>query len=169
MASLTINRLRETAQRLAAAQGEARMGLLGELGLFIHDELGRWTYSDTPMNSVTFASTGGDGVHFGVLTTLVSDGHDGPVVMTVPLKGNIVVAECVREFLELGYHHGWFRLEQLVYREAWTVETYAELPDFRPSVLDALCLELALRPRALTSTRLLELRGRYLPAILPKA
>ena len=145
------------------------MGLLGELGLFIHDELGRWTYPDTPMNSVTFASTGGDGVHFGVLTTLVSDGQDGPVVMTVPLKGNVVIAESVREFLELGYHHGWFHLEQLAYRPAWTVEKYAEPADFRPPALDALCLKLALSPRALTSTRLLELSGRYMPTILGKA
>ena len=43
--------------------------------------------------------------------------------MTVPMSDqhSIVVAETLTEFLGLGYHVGWFSLEQLAYDVTWTL------------------------------------------------
>jgi len=84
-------------------------------------------YWCTPINSLPFASTGGDGVHYG----LVSDG-DGftdfsPVVMTVPMcdTPNLIVGANLREFLSLGCRFGYFALEQLVYDREHTLKEIA--------------------------------------------
>lgn len=72
------------------------------------------TYDATPDDAVTFASSGGDGVHFSAC-----QGAQGAIiVMTVPLqfaRPNIVVGRTMREFLALGCITGYFGLEQLAY------------------------------------------------------
>lgn len=72
------------------------------------------TYDATPADAVTFASTGGDGVHFSA-----SLGLSGPlIVMTVPTQfdqPNVVVGQDLRELLSLGCASGYFQLEQLAY------------------------------------------------------
>lgn len=72
------------------------------------------TYDATPADAITFASTGGDGVHFSA-----SLGASGPlIVMTVPMqfdRPNVVVGQDLREFLSLGCASGYFQLEQLAY------------------------------------------------------
>jgi hypothetical protein len=61
----------------------------------------------TPHNSITFANTGGDVVHYGLLQLPGLDLHEQPVV-TVPMGDhhNVVIAENLREFLSLGDHVG---------------------------------------------------------------
>ncbi len=112
---------------LSARTGSSRGNFLLGYGLALHDRLERWTYSSTPLNSVTFASTGGDGVHFGLLGTAQTTTRDGPVIMTVPMasRANHVVAGSVSEFLALGSVHGWFMLEQLAYQPRDVFELYA--------------------------------------------
>ena len=85
------------------------------IGLILEDEPARMDYFCTPVNSVTFGSTGGDGVHFGFLRSRSNTRE--PIVMTVPMSDvqNIVLAENFHEFLQLGYHTGFFSLEQLAY------------------------------------------------------
>jgi hypothetical protein len=72
------------------------------------------TYEATPRQAITFASTGGDGVHFSA-----AHGISGAViVMTVPMqfdRPNIAVGGTLREFLSLGCASGYFGLEQLAY------------------------------------------------------
>lgn len=90
-------------------------------GLLLEPVPAKWSYEATPASSITFASTGGDGVHYSVLTDA---GRPGPVVMTVPLnvdRPNLVVGADLRDFLGLGCHFGYFALEQLVYDVERTV------------------------------------------------
>lgn len=72
------------------------------------------TYDATPPDAITFASTGGDGVHFSA-----SLGASSPlIVMTVPMqfdRPNVVLGQDLREFLSLGCASGYFQLEQLAY------------------------------------------------------
>lgn len=72
------------------------------------------TYDATPRDAVTFASTGGDGVHFSATQGTTR----AIIVMTVPMqfdRPNIVVGSDLREFLSLGCASGYFTLEQLAY------------------------------------------------------
>lgn len=83
-------------------------------------------YSCTPRNSVTFARTGAEGVHFSIVNdsnTTVS----GPIIMTVPMAAttNIVVAETLNEFLSLGCFGGWSALEQISYNLEKVISYYS--------------------------------------------
>jgi hypothetical protein len=72
-----------------------------------------WDYASTPVDSTTFGSTGGDGVHFSVLHTGRGNGY-APVVMTVPMAfdaPNHIVGGILREFLGLGCRTGYRCLE----------------------------------------------------------
>jgi hypothetical protein len=118
-----------------------------------------FTYDSTPRNSITFASTGGDGVHFGLLTDYSNIKGLQPIVMTVPMMSrNIVLAETLDEFFGLGFYNGWFPLEQLVYSFSETVEYYST-PDNSLSVqeknfLELMKAELKIKYAPLTKERL---------------
>ena len=129
--------------------------------------LERYEYFCTPINSITFATTAGDGVHFGFITDKGSEVNDGAVVMTVPMtdKNNIVVAESLEEFLSLGYHVGWYALEQLAYDEKDTIEFYSK-PDPEISreaklFLEIIRNELSIDFKAITKDRLNDLHKMY--------
>lgn len=87
------------------------------LGLRLADDLEHGGYWCTPTNSVVFASTGGDGVHFSLLDTGSGFGDESPVVMTVPMAAdpNWIVGEDLLDFLSLGIDSGYFVLESLAY------------------------------------------------------
>lgn len=88
-----------------------------EIGLMLRAELRPSGFEEAPRNVVTFASTGGDGVHFSFLDTGSGIANDSPVVMTVPMadQPNRVVGANLRHFLGLGLNSGFFILEQLQY------------------------------------------------------
>ena len=111
---------------------------LGQMGLLLCPKLenrGSWC---TPKNSLTFASTGGDGVHFGFIVRDDKIAEDSPVIVTVPgnFEGpefaNHVVADSLRNFLRFGLYRGYFALEQLAYRRDLTLEAYSS-PDWQPT------------------------------------
>jgi hypothetical protein len=85
----------------------------------------------TPINTRTFATTGGDDVHFGMLSRHGLFADHSPVVMTVPMADenpeqvNFVVSESLHDFLCLGCVHGFFDLEKLAYD--WRNELFEEL------------------------------------------
>lgn len=89
---------------------------LGSIGLILNSQPQHGGYWCTPINSVAFAGTGGDGVHF---SFLVQDGkvtEKSPIVMTVPEPSdtpNSIVGEDLFDFLCLGYHRGYFALATL--------------------------------------------------------
>jgi len=121
-----LSKLWLTAERLGRERATDPRFVLDPCGLLLEWPPRRWDYFCTPLNSLTFASTGGDGVHYGLLTVPGRSADATPVVMTVPMAGtyNVVIAETLEEFLGLGYFVGWFALEQLTYQPAWAVRFF---------------------------------------------
>jgi len=93
-------------------------GCFDPIGLILHGTLKNWDYWCTPQNSITFASTGGDGVHYGILDIGSGFTDSSPIVMTVPMcdTPNTIVGESLLDFLALGCRQGYFTLEQLIYQ-----------------------------------------------------
>jgi hypothetical protein len=113
---------RDLANRLAAQnQGDAG-SVFDPIGLLLPDPGETWSaYDVTPVNSITFAHTGGDGVHYGFLHD--ESGRRTAVVMTVPMafdEPNYIVGTSLRDFLSLGCRTGYFSIEQLAYDYAGT-------------------------------------------------
>ncbi|MEM1135418.1 MAG: hypothetical protein AAGI07_06220 [Bacteroidota bacterium] len=124
-------------------------------------------YFCTPKNSKTFASTGGDGVHFGLVNGQNNKGNLGPIVMTVPMAedNNVIVAENLEEFFSLGYYVGWFALEQIVYNLDETIEYYSK-PDEETSqkehqFLELIKKEMPIQHLTLSKDRLVMLKKEY--------
>ncbi len=87
-------------------------------GIWLHhtpwENYGYWC---TPTNSLAFATSGGDGVHFSFLTLEGLVPEKSPVVMTCPATGgfadNIILAENFRGFLSTGLRTGFFALNEI--------------------------------------------------------
>jgi hypothetical protein len=134
------------------------------LGLRLDHPPARFDLFCTPLSSVTFASTGVDGVHFGLLQL---GGELQPVVMTVPMNdvNNFIVAESLDEFLGLGYYVGWQPLDGIAYRPD-EVESHLAQPDpelwpEEIELLRKLREELTLKYWPLSLRRIRELDERY--------
>jgi hypothetical protein len=103
------------------------------IGLRLFRPLTNKYYDSTPINSSTFADTGGDGVHYSLVFVEGKVSENSPVVMTVPMgypKVNLIVGENLLEFLCLGEQLGYFFLEQLIYNEAKTIEWLSHPKEF---------------------------------------
>ena len=108
---------------------------LGGLGLLLDKQLDQSRCGHhTPLNCRTFARTGGEGVHFSLLTHDGCIDSDSPVVMTNPdtSRSNFVVGENLFDFLCLGYYRGYFALEQLSYDREETLQAYTD-PAWQPT------------------------------------
>ena len=95
-----------------------------DIGLILESEPSLWDYDSTPKNSVTFATTGGDGVHFNFLAIDGKWSEQSPVIMTVPMnfgEENLVIGDSLEDFLSLGIDYGYFGLEQLSYDKEGTI------------------------------------------------
>ena len=100
---------------------------LGAAGIYLLAPLENWSYWCTPINTVTFASTKTDGVHFGFLVTDEKISDSSPIVMTVPMSSwpNVIVGENLRDFLALGCEVGYSYLDGLVHRREWILDILA--------------------------------------------
>lgn len=114
---------------------------MGQLGLLLRSTL-RWGgYWCTPENSLEFASTGGDGVHFSLVQINGSVTEESPVVMTVPANSggaehaNAIVGSSLMNFLRFGLIRGYFAMEQLVYQRDLTLQAYSSA-DWQPTEND---------------------------------
>lgn len=111
---------------------------LGHLGLLLSSELKNEGYWCTPTNSLRFAETGGDGVHFSLVQVNGGVGEDSPVVMTVPqnfgekIDANIIVGSSLLDFLRFGLRRGYFAMEQLAYQRDLTLHVYST-PNWQPT------------------------------------
>lgn len=171
MQDLRLESVREFIQAFAHEIGEKESELFEEMGMFLHSSLARWDYFCTPINSMTFASTGGDGVHYSFLN--LDNSSIKPVVMTVPMadRHNIILGESLSEFMRLGARYGYFSLEQLAYDRQ---ETINELNDsflrntaeMEEKVLVNLIKEFDLTPWENVSVRLDELERHYSAQII---
>ena len=167
------------AERLGKLTGTGPDSAFFPLGLGLHGRQGsKRPYDVTPANSTTFASTGGDGVHFSLLHT--TPPGTAPVVMTVPMQfdaPNHVIGGSLREFLALGCYTGFYHLDRLAYdggRQAeashlehgrWEGTGWdGETPEAAAlELLAALTQGLGLAPWRDVPQRLAELQASYLP------
>ncbi|MCC7388274.1 MAG: hypothetical protein IT431_05855 [Phycisphaerales bacterium] len=111
-----LQQLLEFAADVGRGTGRDFSTSLDDIGLLL--ELGVRGYDATPRNATVFATTGGDGVHFSLLHRGGEVRIDSPVVMTVPFafeSPNHIAGADLREFLDLGFHTGYFSLEGIAY------------------------------------------------------
>lgn len=167
-----LEKLHHFVARFARAHDGNADGLFREVGLILYPlsvlETG---YTSTPRGSVTFATTGGDGVHFGLMRVDGEITSASPVVMTVPMNWdspNLVVGANLSEFLSLGSHFGYGDLEQLTYQREQTIReieaangiAFEDLPE-GGAILAALTREFELQPWPEHAARLAELERAY--------
>ncbi|MBH9579386.1 hypothetical protein [Inhella proteolytica] len=143
------------------------------IGLILLAPPRNYGYWCTPLNSLTFATTGGDGVHYGLLALDGQFTDFSPVVMTVPMSdtSNTIVGANLKEFLALGIRFGYFGLEQLVYDRHNTMQEL-ELPNFdqemsqrERSLLNLISSEFNIRPWSRVDQRLKELQAQFAAAL----
>lgn len=108
------NRLREL-DKVAAKRFPADFERgFGSLGLILYSRPQHGGYWCTPTNTLAFAGTGGEGVHFSFLVEDNKVTEKSPVVITIPPafdQPNFIGGESLFDFLCLGYHRGYFALE----------------------------------------------------------
>ncbi len=147
-----------------------KMSSFGAVGLFLYPAFDYPTYINTPKNSATFASTGGDGVHYGFLCGGEFSEIDPPIVMTVPMNfdlPNIIVGSNLNEFLSLGCRYGYFGLEQIAYDPLNTLHELRtgvydpDCPDEEIGLLKTISAEFEVTPWADPEARLNQLRLKY--------
>jgi hypothetical protein len=174
MYNSVLQRLWELAEQKGRENGTDAEMTFAPIGLWLlrSDDDGR--YLSTPVNSCTFAKTGGDGVHYSLLWIGGEVTDESPVIMTVPCmpeEGNLIVGENLWDFLRLGCRHGYFDIEQLVYQREVTVrilEERAPGDEIRPeqrALLDLLTTTFSLAPWELVSERLEELGRRFMSSV----
>lgn len=130
----------------------------------------------SPRNSLRFARTGGNGVHFSLICVdnVISD--KSPVIVTVPFSsdGNVVVGKDLREFLCLGCRVGFGSMEGLADDfDSRTRKEYqnSEVPDaldWKASwfvLLEEFAQHFRLRPWQDVTARLSDLQEEFLPLL----
>ncbi|MHC4401671.1 MAG: hypothetical protein ACYTG0_18525 [Planctomycetota bacterium] len=143
---------------------------LGAIGLFLHEPPKNAGYRSTPLNSVTFASIGVDGIHFGSITGELVVDPSSPVVLTIPMAfeaPNYIVGSSLYDFLCLGCRHGYSNLGNLHLDFDGTMEYYQNEPgDFfderSPGILQTMSDELSLKPWGDVRGHFLDLQSRFM-------
>ena len=105
---------------------------LGAIGLFLHNPPRNARYQASPLNSVTFASLGVDGIHLGSVTDAHAVDPMAPVVLTIPMSfdvPNFIVGESLYDFLCLGCRHGYSNLANLHRQTEVTLNAYQNVPE----------------------------------------
>lgn len=139
------------------------------VGLVLFKDIKNMGYWCTPENTVTFAMTGGDGVHFGFLCGLEGSAVESPIVMTLPCAdtSNIIIAENFLEFLSLGCRRGYCELEQIEYCPEEHLaflgaQKYSsEMEENEIALLKKIESAFSLKPWSNHSARLAELKLKY--------
>ncbi|GAA0717273.1 hypothetical protein [Dokdonella soli] len=148
------------------------------IGLILLAPAAKNNYWCTPLNSFTFAATGGDGVHYGLVNTGSGFTDFSPVVMTVPMcdTPNLIVGANLKEFLSLGCRFGYFALEQLIYNRERTIRELAtgqfdpEQEEKERRLLKSITEAFNLKPWANPAARLEELAVAFTATLqLPEA
>ncbi len=141
MPVILLNLLWQLADEEARLTGENPSMVFDPIGLLLERPPKRYEYESTPANALTFAHTGGDGVHYSLLDLGEGPSDASPVVMTVPMnpdEPNVIVGRDLHDFLCLGCRTGYFALEQLTYDRSGTV-AWLQAPD--PSQIEDLWFE----------------------------
>jgi hypothetical protein len=159
--------------QLVRAAGGPADSVFDPIGLLLVDPLEHYGYEwATPVNSLAFAATGGNGVHF---SFVLLDGRlsvNSPVVMTVPNDStNIILGANLDEFLGLGMFRGYFSLEFLAmqtekYAEAYTIrEPRPDDGEGSRWLLQRFAEGMGLHPWAKVHARLNQLQREFSPLL----
>jgi len=140
------------------------------IGLILLKDIQNFGYWCTPTNTLTFATTGGDGVHFSFLSDDEAVDDNCPIVMTIPNADmpNMIVGENLLDFLSLGYRCGFFNLEQIVYnfkKQVALLDTKEYPKDMEAKEIELLKTienEFLLKPWDNHISRLHQLRQKYI-------
>ena len=146
---------------------------LGAIGLFLNNPPKNASYEQTPTNSVTFASIGVDGIHFGSITDGPNMDPKSPVVVTIPMAfddPNYIVGESLYDFLCLGCRHGYANVANLHLNLDKSLGYFTVAPDDWfddrvPGILDLLANELALKPWRNVHTHFHDLQSRFMSSL----
>lgn len=146
---------------------------LGAIGLFLHDPPKNAGYRSTPTNSITFASIGVDGIHFGSITDGDIIDPMSPIVITIPMAvdaPNYIVGQTLYDFLCLGCRHGYSNLGNLHMNFEATIENYQNPPDDFydercADILQIMTVELSLAPWPDVRGHFLDLQSRLMPML----
>jgi hypothetical protein len=154
----------------------------GRLGLILYSRPKHGGYWCTPTNTLAFAGTGGNGVHF---SFLVEDGkvtQTSPIVITIPATfghPNFIGGESLFDFLCLGYHRGYFALETIASdkflqayssakwqpKEEWDLAVGNGVDEHQRQLLDFLIEKLGLSPWKDLKRRFHRLQKLYMPLL----
>jgi hypothetical protein len=159
---------------------------LASIGLILHPRPVRHGYWFTPKNALCFATNGGEGdFSFLVLEQRVTE--QSPIVITITDAfghPNFIGGESLFDFLCLGFHRGYFGLEQLPYKEKtlsvyssskWQPEDQIDwevgfgVNDHQRRVMDYLISELGLRPWKDLKRKFKRLQRTYLHCLMFQA
>lgn len=141
-------------------------------------------YFCSPVNTVSFADTGGDGSHFSFLVRDLRIDSDSPIVLTAPANSCDeirILARNFQLFLRLGLRRGFFAMEQFAYDPKQALHVYGT-PDWQPTesshfsvgyvpnereerVLSFVAKELNLKPYCYTPTAFANLQRRWMPSL----
>ena len=162
-----LQQLYDAARTIGQRLSRSAASVFDPCGLILQEPPLRGYCWCTPDCAFTFASTGGDGVHYSYLCLPDTAANREPIVMTMPANDrlNYIVAEGFDEFLGLGFHVGWFALEQIAYQPSWALEYFAandtEANDDKRIRLAALRRELRIQYAPLSIQRITTLTERY--------
>ena len=146
---------------------------LGSVGLILCPELEAGGYDCSPVNALTFARTGGDGDHYGLIECGGEITESSPVVLTWTGEGtHTIVGESLYDFLCFGLHGGYFSIlpghgdEPTVQTEG--LSFYSHVTEQQAEILNLLCDELGLEPWPQPDrlARFKAMQEEYLPLVI---
>jgi hypothetical protein len=166
------DRLVRFAKTVAEEQGKDWKFVLDPVGLIFPEVIRKGNYYCDPENSVEFASTGGDGLHY---CFLVADGivrADSPVLLCRPDGSeppNVVVGENLHEFLCLGMNCAYFDLLRVLeYPDERVGDWFGDdVWEEQRELLIRMRREFNLEPWPARKSRLAELQEKYLTLFEP--
>lgn len=152
---------------------------MGQMGMNLYSRLHNEGYWCTPINSLAFGCTGGDGAHFSFLISDSSITDETPVIISVPdasgdTEGaNIVLGRGFEEFVRLGLHCGYFSMAGFAFDAEGTIKHYARTDWYDPElwfpsdnhklVAEFVSERLQLSPLYLTLDELIKLQSEFRP------
>ena len=165
--------LQHMALRGIDATNLSELARIDPIGMILLREPMCWGYWCTPVNTITFATTGGDGVHYGLLAIDGVISNASPVIVTLPCARtcNIVVGETLHDFLRLGSKVGYFVLEQIEYQPSVYIPLLdsgthlAEMEDEEVDLLQQSTKKLSLEPWPHHESKFNFLKREYLPML----
>jgi hypothetical protein len=117
----------DIALRFLTQKGDVGMG---RMGLLLYRQWSSEEYWCTPLNSLAFGHTGGDGAHFSFLLTGNRIDANTPVIISVPdaygepTNANVVLARGFKDFVRLGLHCGYFSMANFAFDFEETLQHY---------------------------------------------